>query len=215
MLEMYHYEETLMKSSCLAFRSDVHLGLDKLQNVSKRGLSSKTNDVKCDLCRKHLALQGGHCNLFQCGHKYHLTCLQMAGCVVVMKGTMQRHVLTADACGSEEWQCYHCISAKISTNSTEDSYCTKTFSTSTSDKSQLKETEQWKETVEEITNHRIVKAQIYLKRFQNHQRHPNLEDTDKSIIDWKASGDNTSLLHGDEFPLRLAPAITSDVSSYP
>ena len=80
---MYHYEETLMKSSCLAFRADVHSKLDKLQKVSKRGLSSSTHDVKCDLCRKHLALQGGHCILFQCGHKYHLPCLEMAGCVVV------------------------------------------------------------------------------------------------------------------------------------
>ena len=84
MLEMYHYEETLMQASCLAFRSDVHSQLDNLQKVSKRGVSSRTNNVKCDLCRKHLALQGGHCILFQCGHKFHLTCLQMAGCVVLV-----------------------------------------------------------------------------------------------------------------------------------
>ena len=83
MLEMYHYEETLMKASALAFMADVHSRLDKLQKVSKKGVSSRTNNVKCDLCRKHLALQGGHCILFQCGHKFHLTCLQMAGCVIV------------------------------------------------------------------------------------------------------------------------------------
>ena len=84
MLEMYHYEETLMKASCLAFRSDVHLRLDKLQKACKKGVSSRKNDVQCDLCRKHLALQGGHCIIFQCGHKFHLTCLQMAGCVVLV-----------------------------------------------------------------------------------------------------------------------------------
>ena len=84
MLEMYHYEETLMKASCLAFRTDVHSRLENLQNVSKKGLSSRTYDVKCDLCRKHLALQGGHSIIFQCGHKFHLTCLQMAGCVVLV-----------------------------------------------------------------------------------------------------------------------------------
>merc|ERR1712226_273450 len=61
MLEMYHYEETLMKASCLAFRSDVHNRLSNLQKVSKKGVSSRKNDVRCDLCRKHLALQGGHC----------------------------------------------------------------------------------------------------------------------------------------------------------
>ena len=84
MLEMHHYEETLMKSSCLAFRADVHSKLGKLERVSKRGLSSRMHDVKCDLCQKHLALQGGHCILFQCGHKYHLSCLEMAGCVVLI-----------------------------------------------------------------------------------------------------------------------------------
>ena len=83
MLEMYHYEETLMNASCLAFRSDVHQRLGKLQRVSKRGVSFRTNNVSCDLCRKHLALQGGHCISFQCGHKYHLLCLQMAGCVTI------------------------------------------------------------------------------------------------------------------------------------
>ena len=87
MLEMYHYEETLMNASCLAFRNDVHNRLGNLQRVSKRGISSQTNEVKCDLCRKHLALQGGHCILFQCGHKYHLSCLQMAGCVSIISDT--------------------------------------------------------------------------------------------------------------------------------
>ena len=117
--------------------------------------------------------------------------------------------------GPEEWQCYHCMSAKIATSDKEVNSGLKNINISEIKEQVSKETEQWKETVEEITNHRIVKAQIYLKRFQNHQRHPNLEDTVKSIIDWKASGDNTSLLHGDDFPLRLAPAITSDVSTYP
>ena len=76
-----------MNASCLAFRNDVHNRLGNLQRVSKRGISSQTNEVKCDLCRKHLALQGGHCILFQCGHKYHLSCLQMAGCVSIISDT--------------------------------------------------------------------------------------------------------------------------------
>ena len=84
MLEMYHYEETLMKASCLAFRSDVHLRQENFQKASKKGISARTNDVRCDLCKKHMALQGGHCVIFQCGHKFHLSCLQMAGCVVLV-----------------------------------------------------------------------------------------------------------------------------------
>ena len=84
MLEMYHYEETLMNASCLAFRNDVHQRLGNLQRVSKKGVSSQNSNVTCDLCRKHLALQGGHCISFQCGHKYHLSCLQMAGCVSII-----------------------------------------------------------------------------------------------------------------------------------
>ena len=90
MLEMYHYEETLMNASCLAFRNDVHNRLNNLQKVSKKGVSSRKNDVRCDLCRKHLALQGGHCISFQCGHKYHLSCLQMAGCVTVMTDNQKK-----------------------------------------------------------------------------------------------------------------------------
>ena len=69
-----------------------------------------------------------------------------------------------------------------------------------------------KETVEEITNQRIVKAQKYLKHLRNHQRHLNLENSDQIINNWGNSSDSTSIFNNHDFPLKLSPAAKSDIS---
>ena len=55
-----------------------------------------------------------------------------------------------------------------------------------------KETDQWNETVEEITNQRLVKAQIYMKRFSNRQQHSKIKETSKSSSEWLDSYNNES-----------------------
>ena len=98
MMEMYHYEETLLKSTITLVRDDVHGQLLKRQAGARRGISSR--DLGCDQCAEHVALKGGRCVVFQCGHKYHMPCLAMAGCVVVSE------------LGEESWHCYKCVTKR-------------------------------------------------------------------------------------------------------
>ena len=44
MLAMYHYEETVMRSSCLAFKTDIHSQLQKLVRATNRGFSAPTGE---------------------------------------------------------------------------------------------------------------------------------------------------------------------------
>ena len=74
-----------------------------------------------------------------------------------------------------------------------------------------KETDQWKETVDEITNQRLVKAQIYLKQFNNRQRHSGIHETNKSISDLMGTEDETSIFNSIDFPLKLAPGIEPEL----
>ena len=111
--------------------------------------------------------------------------------------------------GPEEWQCYHCMSAKIATSDKEVNSGLKNINISEIKEQVSKETEQWKETVEEITNQKLVKAQIYLKQFNNRQRHSGIHETTKSISDLLGSDDETSLFNSVDFPLKLAPGIES------
>ena len=75
-----------------------------------------------------------------------------------------------------------------------------------------KESDKWKETVEEITNQRIVKAQSYLRRFKVHQRHSNIAGKiDISLSNtWNDSSD-TSIFNSVDFPLKLAPPASNDL----
>ena len=98
MMEMYHYEETLLKSTITLVRDDVHDQLLKRQAGARRGIPSR--DLRCDLCGEHVALKGGRCVVFQCGHKYHMPCLAMASCVVVSE------------LGEESWHCYKCVTKR-------------------------------------------------------------------------------------------------------
>ena len=117
----------------------------------------------------------------------------------------------SDVYGPEEWQCYHCMSIKISSSSPSKNPGGNESTNSLICELQAKESEQWKETVEEITNQRIVKAQSYLKRLRNHQRHTNLENSDQIISNWGDSSDNASIFSINDFPLKLAPAVKSDI----
>ena len=73
-------------------REDIHAQLLRRQAGARRGIPSR--DLSCDQCLEHVALNGGRCVVFQCGHKYHMPCLAMAGCVAVSE------------LGEESWHCY-------------------------------------------------------------------------------------------------------------
>jgi hypothetical protein len=95
MMEMYHYEETLLRSTMQLVRDDLHGQLLKRQAAARRGIACR--DLNCDQCSEHVALCGGRCIVFQCGHKYHMSCLAMAGCAVISD------------LGEETWHCYKCV----------------------------------------------------------------------------------------------------------
>ena len=90
LLEMYHYEETLMKSTTQAIYQDTHSLLVQQQQLRKKAFCVK--NLNCDLCGRHLAF-GGQNIVFECGHKYHSQCLSKAGCQ--KKG--------------QKWLCYLCL----------------------------------------------------------------------------------------------------------
>ena len=54
MLEMYHYEETLMKSTTKAIHSDIHKQQLELQAESRHGFS--VHSLSCGLCGQHLGM---------------------------------------------------------------------------------------------------------------------------------------------------------------
>ena len=57
MLEMYHYEETLMNSTTQAIHSDVHDLQLQLQKQKKQGFP--VHSLGCGLCGEHLAKKCG------------------------------------------------------------------------------------------------------------------------------------------------------------
>ena len=58
------------------------------------------------------------------------------------------------------------MAAKISTSDNEDTTGIKKINIRELDEQVSKETDKLKETIEEITNQRLVKAQIYMRRFK-------------------------------------------------
>ena len=113
--------------------------------------------------------------------------------------------------GPEEWQCYHCISDQVSTAETDGRNDTLRINKTIISDLEAKESEKWKETVEEITNQRIVKAQSYLRRFKIHQRHSIIaEKFDISLNNARTNSDDTSIFNNADFPLKLAPPVTAN-----
>ena len=68
MLAMYHYEENVMRSSCEAFKSDIHVQMLRREAANARALRvdldataavKKSSFLCCDICHKHLAVSTG------------------------------------------------------------------------------------------------------------------------------------------------------------
>ena len=103
------------------------------------------------------------------------------------------------------------MAAKISTSDNEDTTGIKKINIRELDEQVSKEADKLKETIEEITNQRLVKAQIYMRRFNNYKCHTEIEKSDKTMSNWLDSDDRLSIFNSVDFPLKLAPAIESDL----
>ena len=148
MLEMYHYEETVMKSSCLAFKSDIHNQLKTSVRLSNRGFRVST--VRCDMCQNHLATESPLI-VFQCTHKYHANCLKKAGCVLLDVNAEDQ---------LETWQCYVCLSTVAQ------SAVTQTEEISNSETNAQTANELNPDEYDDITNQRVVRARDYLSKMR-------------------------------------------------
>ena len=160
MLEMYHYEETLMNSTTLAIHSDIHSLQLQLQRLKRKGFS--VFSLGCGLCNQHLAKCCGKAVVFQCSHKYHQSCLTNAGC--------SRQVPD----GQESLMCYSCL---------------KSQSVSKRDATEIVVVDQDleqnedgppKDLVNDITNQRVVKAHAYVTKLKEVS---SLQSDHKSIFD--------------------------------
>ena len=165
MLEMYHYEETLIKSTTQSVHFDIHAQQLKLQAVKRKGFA--VNSVGCDLCAQHLAKASGKAVVFQCGHKYHCNCLANAGCL--------RQVFDK---GEELWLCYTCLKHQAIEDNCDDNVI---VANTHEDGDRDDDDQPPDELVKEITNQQVVKAHAYVKRLKERSSYD--ENNSKSIFD--------------------------------
>ena len=72
MLEMYHYEETLMNSTTQAIHSDIHDLQLQLQKQKKQGFP--IHSLGCGLCGEHVAKKCGKIFQFTCSKVMRVGC---------------------------------------------------------------------------------------------------------------------------------------------
>ncbi|XP_030829831.1 vacuolar protein sorting-associated protein 8 homolog [Strongylocentrotus purpuratus] len=99
MLDTYTYESTLLKTANRLLDRDLYGSVKNLTMAANRGLMPRREC--CMMCGKNYAhsTESDNILIFSCGHTYHTTCLQTAGCSALIDG--QRH-----------WTCLQCYSAR-------------------------------------------------------------------------------------------------------
>ena len=196
MMEMYHYEDTLLSSSVQLVQSDLHQQVLNRQAESRRGISSR--DLGCDLCRSHLAHQGGHGVVFRCRHKYHLTCLSKAGCVLVTD------------LGEEKWHCYKCVGAGREARASSEATSDSQTQFQLGGKASLAKVNLGDDEIKNITNQNIVKAKAYVDNFRTSQGplamldKMSSDETGGLILDDNNEG---SIFDRPDFKLNLWPSV--------
>ena len=198
MLELYHYEETLLRSTVRLVQDDLHCQTRARQKEARKGF--RASDLKCDLCRSHLALHGGQSIVFQCAHKFHLACLDSAGCGLVSR-----------LGGDESWHCYACISAK--------SQGAKDFIHASDGSVQKLPKKNHKkvmlgggrgldeDVLKQITDQRLVKAKVYLEHFKSSRSPLAIQEqmSEERNDDQDFLGENVAFYQRPDFPLKLWP----------
>ena len=142
--------------------------------------------------------------MFQCAHKYHLPCLDKAGCAIVSN------------LGDETWHCYECISAK--------SQGTKDFIKAGAEgggpgtvppakkSSEVKKVNLDEDALKRITDQRLVKAKVYLENMNSSQSALSaLEQMNSGGLRDENDflGEHLSFYDKPDFPLKLWAGSTS------
>jgi hypothetical protein len=204
MLEMYHYEETLMKSTTRAIHSDIHGHQLKLQSQRKKGYS--VNSLGCGLCHQHLAKACGKAVVFQCNHKYHSSCLNNAGCLSSPK-QIKKPTHGSKVKPGQEWLCYTCLKSQATTDNTTDHEDHQEEHSDNADQDtilerSLEEDEPPASIVREITNQRVVKAHAYISRSKTFSYSSTKAESSTST---STSTSTLSIFDKESFKLNLSP----------
>jgi len=149
-------------------RADMYDQLLRQKTTSQRGLSVRR--PFCGLCRQHLATQVDSI-CFQCGHAFHLACLERAGCLVFAPAGSGTEV-DASKPVSERWQCYSCVTKNLVralTPSLENDVAQSTTpSSATTDRHSASQAVVTRsDVVDEITNRRVSGAKDFLSRYKS------------------------------------------------
>ena len=202
-------------STVLFFRSvraDMYDQLLRQKTTSQRGLSVRR--PFCGLCRQHLATQVDSI-CFQCGHAFHLACLERAGCLVFVAATPGEGV-DASKPVSEQWQCYSCVAKNIVRALTpsldNDVTQAPTSSLATSDRHSASQPAVTRsDVVDEITNRRVSGAKDFLSRYKSPASYLAIVHSmsqpvglSKPVSDFEVTR-HTSVFDLPSFGLKLAP----------
>merc|ERR1712004_839996 len=158
-LEMYHYEETLMRSTTMAIHQDIHALQHKWQSQQRRGFSVRS--LECGLCATHLAEGGGPVIVFQGNQKFKMKCLRNAGNLRLQLDK-----------GQEVWLRYdNCLDQQASKDNKDE------IVISEEDLDVQDHDEPSVEIVQEITNQQVVKAHAYVSKLKA------MKNEDSSLLD--------------------------------
>ena len=158
-LEMYHYEETLMCSTTMAIHQDIHALQLKWQAQQRRGFSVRS--LECGLCSTHLAEGGGPVIVFQGNQKFKMKCLRNAGNLRLQLDK-----------GQEVWLRYdNCLDQQASKDYKDE------IVISEEDLDVQDHDEPSVEIVQEITNQQVVKAHAYVSKLKA------MKNEDSSLLD--------------------------------
>ena len=122
----------------------------------------------CQLCRQHLATQIDAI-VFQCGHSFHVSCLERAGCLFfVNAGNGDRDGADSKPV-DEHWQCYSCVTKNLvraltKTNESDANQASLTTERSTKTSQDIVTKS---DVVEEITNRHVRRALEFLSRYKS------------------------------------------------
>jgi hypothetical protein len=142
----------------------------------------------------------------QCGHAFHVACLERAGCLVFVAGTSESGDASKPV--NERWQCYSCVTknlVRVLTSSTEADVA------SSERHSATPESVTHTAVVEEITNRRVSRAKDFLSRYKSPPSYLAVVDSmshpvssSSKVSDFEVTR-HTSVFDLPTFSLKLAP----------
>jgi hypothetical protein len=181
-------------------RADMYDQLLRQKTNVQKGISASRSF--CGLCRQHLAKQMDSI-VFQCGHCYHVACLEKAGCLFLI-GVSQREDPSKPV--DEQWHCYNCVTKNIVRVLSPEIDVTQTTSELHSQESVTR-----RDVVDEITNQRVSRAKDYQSLYKTPRSYLAILDlmghpaTSTSKVPDFVVTRHTSVFDLPNFNLKLAP----------